>query len=179
MTAYILAGAQRQGKEPRMDFFLMHLTNTSILTDAAAHKNWIRSEGRARLLSWLGRMSVILYAVMGSPKLDLDVIRTFKPRQGHGGWQDAIKRGREYNDDGHGCKMVRAILHAANVSRPYEGQPGFRMVGSDFEKAAIAVVESFLPNDQVARAGPDQNEAWIRMAGFDSAWEKVPDLIVE
>jgi hypothetical protein len=162
-----------------MDFFLMHLTNTSILTDAAAHKNWIRSEGRARLLSWLGRMSVILYAVMGSPKLDLDVIRTFKPRQGHGGWQDAIKRGREYNDDGHGCKMVRAILHAANVSRPYEGQPGFRMVGSDFEKAAIAVVESFLPNDQVARAGPDQNEAWIRMAGFDSAWEKVPDLIVE
>ena len=157
----------------------MHLTNTSILCDAATQKKWINAQGRARLLSWLGRMSVILYAFTGSPKLDLGVIRSFKPQQGPGGWDDAIKRSIDYNDDGHGCKMVRAILYAAKVSRPFEGQPGFRMAGLDYERAATAVVESFLPNDQVGRAGPDQKEAWVRMAGLSRAWEKVPNLSVE
>lgn len=175
-TGYILTGAQRSGKPPRMDFFLMHATNVSVMIDAAIHKEWMTPQSSARLLTWFGRFCVVLYVVVGAPKLDLKHIRELKPADGAGGWEKALKCAIEYPDDGHGCKMVRALAHAEVVSRPYEGRPEFRMKGKDFEQGATAVVESFLDPEVVERAGPDQFEAWVRLAGFDSAWEKIPDL---
>ncbi|KAF9874679.1 hypothetical protein CkaCkLH20_07816 [Colletotrichum karsti] len=175
-TSYLMAGAQRLGKEPRADFFLLHTTNCSILVDSIVQKDWIGRQGKARLLSWFGRYSIMLYIAMGCPKLDLSVVRTYKPRKGPGGWADAIERGLNYKDDGHGCKIIRALIHAQDVSRPYENRPEFRVKQDDFVKAATAVAESWSLEDPVGRAGHDRKEAWIRFAGFDRAWDDVPSL---
>lgn len=175
LPAFMMAGAQRPNKEPRMDFFLLHLTNCSILTDAIVNKDWIPLKAKAKLLSWFGRLAVMLYIVVRSPKLDITPIRNYKLQKGNGSWQDAVERAIAFNDDGHGCKIIRALLHAEKVSKPYQGRPEFRMEGSDFEKAAVATVDSF-PSSEVVRAGFDQEEAWIRHAGFEKAWEAVPSL---
>ncbi|OHE98665.1 HypA protein [Colletotrichum orchidophilum] len=176
-TAYILAGAQRRGKEPRADFFLLHPTNCSVIMDSIVKKDWIGRPGKARLLSWFGRYTIMLYIGMGCPQLDLTHIRNYTPRKGPGGWIDAIERSLNYRDDGHGCKIIRALIHAQNVSCGFDDRPDFRMKKDDFAKAATALVESWLPNDQVQRAGHNTTEAWIRFAGFDQAWDAVPDLL--
>lgn len=174
--AYVLAGAQRLGKEPKMDFFLLHATNCSILVDSIIHKDWISLQGKARLLSWFGRYSIMLYIAMGCPKLDLTPVLTYKPRGGFGGWKDVIDRSLTYKDDGHGCKIIRALIHAQQVTRHFGDRKEFRMKEMYFEKVATAVVDSWLPNDVVARAGHDQVEAWIRFAGFDEVWDHVPNI---
>ncbi|KAH7232170.1 uncharacterized protein BKA55DRAFT_695596 [Fusarium redolens] len=177
-TSVMLAGAQRYNKEPRMDFFIMHATNSSILVDSIVRKSWISPVSKARLLSWFGRFCIILHMISGCPKLDLGPMRAYGPPNGLKTWIDAVESGKEYRDDGHGCKMIRALIHAEQVSRPFENRPEFRMKKSDFEKAALVVASSFLPNDVVSRAGYDQAEAWVRFAGFDSAWEGVPTLTI-
>jgi hypothetical protein len=178
LVAVMLAGAQRYNKEPRMDFFIMHATNSSILVDSIVRKSWISPVSKARLLSWFGRFCIILHMISGCPKLDLGPMRAYGPPNGLKTWIDAVESGKEYRDDGHGCKMIRALIHAEQVSRPFENRPEFRMKKSDFEKAALVVASSFLPNDVVSRAGYDQAEAWVRFAGFDSAWEGVPTLTI-
>ncbi|KAF6831785.1 HypA protein [Colletotrichum plurivorum] len=106
-TSYLLVGAQRLGKEPRADFFLLHATNCSILVDFIVQKDWIGRQGKTRLLSWFGRISIMMHIAMGCPKLDLTVVRTYKPRKMSGGWADVIDRSLNYADDGHGCKIIR------------------------------------------------------------------------
>ncbi|KAJ5654860.1 hypothetical protein N7490_001863 [Penicillium lividum] len=175
-SSYIMAAAQRLNKEPRMDFFLLHLTNCTILTDAIIHKDWISSKAKAKLLSWFGRFAIMLYIVVRSPKLDLAHIRNYRSQKGDGTWDDTVKRAIAFKDDGHGCKIIRALIHAEKVTKPYQGRPEFRMRGTDFKQAGLAAVDSFLSDDVISRAGYDQVEAWIRLAGFDQPWEKVPNL---
>jgi hypothetical protein len=175
-SATILAAAQRPNKEPRMDFFLLHLTNCSILNDAIINKDWIPSKAKAKLLSWFGRFAIMLYIVLRSPKLDLTPIRNYKSQKGDGSWDDIVKRAIAFKDDGHGCKVIRALIHAEKVSKPYQGRPGFHMEGTDFKQAALATVDSFLSDEVISRAGFDQVEAWIRFAGFDQPWDSVPSL---
>ncbi|KAH6962317.1 hypothetical protein BKA56DRAFT_636677 [Ilyonectria sp. MPI-CAGE-AT-0026] len=171
-TAYIVAGAQRAKKAPRMDFFLMHPMNMSIFFGTFVRIPWISRAAKARLLTYAGRFSLILYIDMGAPKLDLDIIRTYKPTRAEGTWADAIRRGMAHPDDGHASKMIRAVLYAEQVSKPYEARPEFRMKGTDFEKFAIAIVDSLNPAG--GKAGPYEDESWIRGAGFDDVWEQVP-----
>ncbi|TVY75177.1 Oxidoreductase ptaJ [Fusarium oxysporum f. sp. cubense] len=136
-TAYIVAGAQRPNKAPRMDFFLMHPMNMAIFFGTFAKLPWLSQAAKARLLTYAGRFTLILYIDMGAPKLDLDIIRNYTPQRADGTWPDAIRRGILHPDDGHASKMIRAVLYAEQVSKTYEDRPEFRMNGADFEKFAV------------------------------------------
>jgi hypothetical protein len=68
--------------------------------------------------------------------------------------------------------MIRAVKFAEQVSKPYEDRPEFRLKGKDFEKFAVAIVDSLNPKG--GKAGPQEDENWIRGSGFDDVWETVP-----
>ncbi|KAK4070808.1 hypothetical protein Trihar35433_5275 [Trichoderma harzianum] len=173
-TAFMLAGAQRRGKAPRMDFFTMHGTNCAVFVSALVQKSWVSPVDKARLLSWFGRFSVIAYLVHGAPQLDLTILREMTTVQSPDGWDDAIRRSCAFMDDGHACKMVRSLAWAEQTCRPYEGLDGFCMAGDDFVKAATIVADSLTGDG--GRSGPDMDECWIRGAGFDEAWKDVPSV---
>jgi hypothetical protein len=172
-VAYIVAGAQRQNKFPRMDFFNLHALTTSIFLGTFEKLSWIPNSGKTRLLTYSGRLALLSYISMGAPPLSMDVIRNYKPQNAKGTWEDAIERVRKHPDDGHAVKMIRAALFAEQVSKPYEDRPEFRLKGTDFEKFAVAIVDTLNPKG--GKAGPYEDESWIRGAGFDDVWEHVPD----
>jgi hypothetical protein len=155
-----------------MDFFLMHPMNMTIFLGAITKQPWLSNASKARLLTYAGRISLVMHIAMGAPKLDLDVVRQYKPSEAAGTWDDAIRRAIKHPDDGHCAKMIRAVLFAEKVSQPYQDRPEFRLKGKDFEKLAAAIVDNLNPAG--GKAGPYEDESWIRGAGFDDVWEGVP-----
>ncbi|KAH7230304.1 hypothetical protein B0J15DRAFT_473112 [Fusarium solani] len=135
-SAYMVAEAQRWNKAPRMDFFVFHALNTSIFLGPISKLAWLSQRSKARLLTYAGRMSLLLFIDMGAAPLDLEIIRQ------------------------------------QQVSKPYEDRPEFRLKGKDFEKFAVAIVDSLNPKG--GKAGPQEDENWIRGSGFDDVWETVP-----
>lgn len=157
-----------------MDFFLMHPMNMAIFFGVFASLPWISKAAKARLLTYAGRFSLILYIDMGAPELDLSIIRNYQSARVDGTWKDSIQRSISHPDDGHACKMMRAVLYAAQATKPYEDRVEFQLKGNDFEKFAAAIVDSLNPKG--GKAGPYEDESWIRGAGFDDVWDTVPSI---
>ena len=57
------------------------------------------------------------------------------------------------------------MANAEKVSKPFEGKEGFTLEGDDWLKIAHMVIDSV----------EIQGDHWIRSAGFDEAWEQVPE----
>ena len=79
------------------------------------------------------------------------------------GMEEVIKRVIEVEDDGHVCKLVRALANGKAVCRGYEGEV-FRIKGDMWRKLGHMAVDS-------VEAGEPQ---WVRSCGFEEAWEKIP-----
>jgi hypothetical protein len=104
-----------------------------------------------------------MYVSRGCPDLLSDEVHNYAPTKDSdmGG---VIKRVNRVEDDGHACKLVRAIANAEAVCKGHEGKEGFRVKGDMWRKLGHMAVDS-------VEAGEPH---WVRSCGFEEAWEKIP-----
>ena len=163
---YFTGAAQRRDKVKKIDFYFMHCANSSIFFPVFAKQEWLSVEERCRLLEMKGRIDLAMYVSRRTPELLLDEVKEYKPKQ-PGGWEEIFKRVDGFEDDGHTSKLIRTLAQGEQVCKPYEGEGEdvFPIKADTFLKLAHLVIDS------VERPG----DSWVRSAGFDQAWEKVPD----
>lgn len=164
----------------------MHCVNSSIWYSSFLKAPWISTANKIRLLEWKGRLDLAMYASRRSPTPLLDDIAHYLPKEagkpGSQSWDAIIKRVIQHPDDGHAAKLVRAIAHGEQISKPYEGSEKFRIkdgmwlqLGNmgelhgqgGFGSGGLTIG---LAIDSVEDAS--DNNAWVRSAGFAEAWEK-------
>jgi hypothetical protein len=162
-AAYFTGGAQRKRHVVKFDFFYMHCVNSSIFYSSFLKQQWLSDANKVRLLEWKVWNDLAMYASRKSPEIHMDEIRNYKPKQ-PSDWDKIIERVRSMEDDGHACKLVRALAHGQRVCAPYEAKPEFRLKKDDWLQLAHMTIDSTQTD------GPE----WVRSAGFDEAWEKVP-----
>lgn len=161
--ALFAGGAQRSDKAVKFDFFFIHNINSSIFFSAFLKQDWLTEVNKVRLLEWKIRMDLAQYASAKSPEIRLADIREYKPKS-PSGWDEIMDRVCSFDDDGHASKLIRALAHGERVCKPYENDDAFRVKGGDWLQLAHMAIDSVeMPGD-----------TWVRMAGFDEAWEKVP-----
>lgn len=168
-AAYFTGAAQHPPKVVKMDFFYMHCINCSIFFSAFLKQSWLSEANKVRLLEWKVRNDLIMYASRGSPNLLLDEVVNYKPKKpskdAKDPWDDIIDRVRQYEDDGHGAKLVRALAHGQKICEPYEDRESFRIKKNMWLQLGHMAIDSV--------EGPEPE--WVRGCGFDDAWEKVAD----
>ena len=162
---YFARGAQRSDKQVKFDFFYMHCVNCSIFFSAFLTQPWLSIEDKCRLVEWKGRFDLALYVSRGCPTINLDEITNYKPKNPNDGWPEIIRRVDTFPDDGHASKLIRAIAHGQEVSKPYEKDDAFVVKNDMFLKIGHMAIDS-------VEAGEPH---WARNVGFDQAWEKIPD----
>ncbi|KAL1304684.1 hypothetical protein AAFC00_003639 [Neodothiora populina] len=164
-TAYFTAAAQNPPKLVKMDFFYMHSINASIFFSAFLKQNWLSDENKIRLLEWKVRNDAALYASRGCARLLLDEITDYKPKR-PSGWAEIIDRVTEHEDDGHACKLIRALAHGEQVCKPFEhNKDSFRIKGDMWLKLGHMAIDS-------VESPPPR---WVRSCGYASAWTEVQD----
>lgn len=163
-SAYFTGAAQNPPKLVKMDFFYMHCINSSVFFSAFLKQSWLSDNNKIRLLEWKVRNDIALYASRGCPKLLLNEITDYTPKLSSG-WDDIFERVKNYNDDGHGAKLVRALAHGQRICKPYNDSDKFRIKDQDWLKLGHMAIDS------VESPAPE----WVRSCGFESAWESVGD----
>ena len=161
--SYYTAGAQRSPHQIKYDFYYMHCVNCSIFYPAFLKQDWLSDANKVRLLEWKVRNDLAMYASRKNPDIKLDEIRTYRPNK-PSDWDKVFQRVREFDDDGHASKLVRALAHGQKICEPYEDKPEFRIKHDDWLQMAHMAIDS------VEIGEPH----WVRSAGFDEAWEKIP-----
>jgi hypothetical protein len=122
------------------------------------------------MIETTGHMLLFLWAGMGCPRPDIDYLMAHKPKNPDFGWDKVFERACLHEDDGHMAKLIRALKHGEEVSKPYDHLPEFRMKQNMFLRAAVAAIDSASECPMVYV----QHLDLIRFAGFEEAWEKVP-----
>lgn len=112
----------------------------------------------------------MLYAGLGAPQLNLEYVVAQRPRYPMHDWQELFQRACHHEDDGHMCKLIRAIANAQIVSLPYATDPAFRVQQRHFLPCAHAAIDSGTMQPMKGAAHFDL----VRGAGFEKAWEGVP-----
>ncbi|EXJ59130.1 hypothetical protein A1O7_06561 [Cladophialophora yegresii CBS 114405] len=189
---YMTALAQRADKAIKFDFFFMHCANTSLFFSVFNRTSWISRKAKGRLVECMGRLHLLMYASAKAPELRLQDLRGYRPER-RGGWESIFARAREYQDDGHTSKLIRAISNGEAVTEAFEAAPGIKLKGGDFLKMAHMVMDSVeamdRPDFEMPNAGTTGYEyaaeldpfvqrvvvRWLRWAGFPEAWEAVAD----
>lgn len=128
-AAYFTGEAQHPTKVVNFDFYYMHELNSSIFFSTFARQPWISTTNKVKLLEWKGRLDLCQYASRHCPPLRLEEIIDYVPKVAQSDWNLIFERARAFNDDGHGCKVIRALAHGERVCAPYEGNPKFRIQG--------------------------------------------------
>lgn len=164
---YYAGGAQHPPKQIKFDFYFIHCVNSSIFFSSFLHAPWISAKNKVRLLEWKARIDLCMYASRRSPEPLMDEIVNYRPAKARqSSWSQIYKRACEFCDDGHGSKLVRALSNGENISKPFEGDPKFRIDSSrlwqQLGNMAIDSVE-------------DSGSNWVGSAGFDEAWESFGD----
>lgn len=75
-----------------------------------------------------------------------------------------------HEDDGHMSKLVRAIAHAQNVSKPFDHLPEFKVKQDMFLPAAVAALDSGSDRPMDGTIHFDL----VRGAAWPEAWSNVP-----
>ncbi|GIJ88145.1 hypothetical protein Asppvi_007062 [Aspergillus pseudoviridinutans] len=168
VNAYFCGAAQMPPKECKLDFFLIHNLNCSIFFAAFLKQDWLAVQDKIRLLEWKGRFDVISYAARGSPKLDLQEIRNYKPRRPGTGWKDLFRRVNDFDDDSHVTKFLRGLAHGQRFCLPYQGNVCFPLPDELWLQIGHMAMDS-TEKEPVAR------NRWVRGAGFPSQWDHFHD----
>lgn len=195
VCAYMIGAAQHPRKKPAIEFFMMHSMNLSAFFGVFMQAQWLTLKQRARLLTWKGWMDLALYAANACPTLYPERIATYVPKQ-PGGWDMIVARVNRYPDDGHTCKLIRALLNARNLSALYsaEGRSELPLREEDFLAVAHMAMDSVermlepgykMPDHliQLYRGvlGVDEEVVkivarFVRWCGSEDSWEGFPDL---
>ena len=167
VDAYFTVAAQHPPKKVRIDFYYMHCMNSSIFFSTFLKEKWLSTENKIKLLEWKGRMDLALYASRHCPKLDLDEVTRYTPKN-DGDWASIFRRVDGFKDDGHASKLIRALAHGQEACKPYEGKNGFMIKDEMWLKMGHMVIDSVEGTDYA-------KDRWVRSCGWDEAWEKIPD----
>ncbi|EON62989.1 hypothetical protein W97_02215 [Coniosporium apollinis CBS 100218] len=166
---YYTGAAQHPPHQIKFDFYYMHCTNSSIFFSAFLSAPWLSTASKRRLLEWKGRNDLAMYASRRAPDLLLDEITNYKPKEPTADktdpWGPIFERVGRHEDDGHAAKLVRALAHGQVISAPYEEKDGFRIKGGMWLQLGHMAIDS-------VEAGEPH---WVRSAGFEEAWEKIPE----
>ncbi|KAF2496682.1 hypothetical protein BU16DRAFT_458022 [Lophium mytilinum] len=168
---YYTSSAQNPKKLIKLDFYYMHCVNSSIFYSVFLKQAWLSNANKVRILEWKGRMDLAMYASRRSPDLLIDEVTSYKPKiaikNASDSWANVFERVRNYSDDGHSAKLVRAVAHGQTISEPYEATDSFRVKQDMWLNLGNMVIDS-------VEAGEPR---WVRSAGFPQAWDNVPDRL--
>jgi hypothetical protein len=164
---FFTGAAQRAEKQNKIDFYFMHCANSAIFFPVFAKQDWLSVEDKCWLLETKGRVDLAMYVSRRTPELLLDEIKNYKAKNPRDRWEEIFKRVDRFEDDGHASKLIRTIAQGEKVCKPYEGEADdvFPLKGELWLKLAHMAIDSV--------EAPGDN--WVRSAGFNEAWEKVPD----
>lgn len=167
-SIYFTGGAQHPPKKIKFDFYYMHCVNSSIFFSTLVKEPWLSEENKCRLLEWKGRTDLALYVSRACPEPLLDEIKNYQPKKPDGGWAGITRRVDQLLDDGHASKLVRAIAHGEQACKPYQGEADdvFPLKGDMWELLGHMAIDS---------VENSQEDIWIRSAGFEQAWDDVPE----
>jgi hypothetical protein len=168
-AVYFTGLAQRRGKEREIDFYFMHCTNSAIFFPIFMNLDFIPVEKKREMLEYKAWIDLAMYVSRRTPELLAEVVKEYKGKQGkNDSWDEIFKRIDAFEDDGHGSKLIRTLARGEQVSKPFEteGEEVFPVHGDMWLKLANLVADSVNVGEST----------WVRSAGFDQAWEKVPDL---
>ena len=100
-----------------------------------------------------------MYASRKCPDMRMDLVRSYQPKK-PSGWDEIQDRVNLMpDDDGHACKLIRALAHGQEICKPYEDRPEFRVKQSDWLQMGHMAIDSTEHIDPT----------WVRSAGFDEA----------
>lgn len=167
-SIYFTGAAQHPPKKIKFDFYYMHCVNSSIFFSTLIKEPWLSTENKCRIVEWKGRVDLALYVSRACPKLLLDEIKNYKPKKPEDGWAGIARRVDTLPDDGHASKLVRAIAHGEQACKPYETEADdvFPLKGSMWELLGHMAIDS---------VEDSREDIWVRSAGFEQAWENVPE----
>lgn len=187
-TVYTSLAAQRPPYIPKIDFFLMHNTNSSIFFPSLLSLPSLSPASKTRLLAAKARVDLAMYNSRASPPLSLSHITSYvgssKDSHNHDSgavsvseaWNSLFVRIADFPDDGHAAKLVRAIANARKVcsSMPHEedteGLFAIRGGKEEGEEEETWLKGARMVVDSVEAGGPH----WVRSTGFEEAWAEVP-----
>ncbi|KAF9877039.1 hypothetical protein CkaCkLH20_05305 [Colletotrichum karsti] len=113
----------------KVDFFLLHAVNLVPFLPLFGDTSWLSVSSKIRLLEWITRYNILLYASRGCPELTDKYIEA---SQSHlKDWPEVFNAAinRTY-DDGHLVKAVRALAFAQETTRALE-KDGTRIIAED------------------------------------------------
>ncbi|KAF2177950.1 hypothetical protein K469DRAFT_732126 [Zopfia rhizophila CBS 207.26] len=158
-AVYFTGAAQHPPHQVKFDFWNIHAVNLSIFFCSFLRQPWLSTPNKIRLLEWKIRIDLAMYASPRPPKLLLDEITNYKSKK-DSSWGDIFKRVKTYHDDGHACKLVRALANGEQVCKKYEDKDGFVIKGDMWRKLGNMAIDS------VEAGSPD----YVR----SGAWSSVP-----
>jgi hypothetical protein len=162
-AAYMTGCAQRPGHVVKLDFFFLHSVTCSIFFSTFLGQPWITDADKARLLERKVWHDLLLFASLGSPNLDIQVVRDYIPTR-PGGWEEIFERVRRVTDDGHASKLIRALANGQHLSIGDIKKEGLPLTNDDWLRMA------HMSLDSLETGGP----LWIKGASFPEAWQSVP-----
>jgi hypothetical protein len=144
----------------------MHCINCSIFFSSfLKHLSFVSPSTKRRLLEWKVWNDITMYVSRGCPDLLISEIENYKPRQDDSkGFEEVIKRVSRVEDDGHACKLVRAMANGEQECGRFEGQEGMVIKGDMWR------VLGHMALDSVEAGEPH----WVRSCGFEEAWKDIP-----
>lgn len=113
-------------------------------------------------------MDIAMYASRRCPDILLDDIRSYKPKQ-PSGWDEILDRVCTFYDDGHAAKLVRALAHGQQICKQYDDKENFRVRHDDWLQMGHMAIDSVENTERFTDVA-----TWVRSAGFEKAWEKIP-----
>ena len=115
-------------------------------------------------------MDLAMYASRKCPTPRFDEVRLYEAKQSSSsGWHGIQERVCGFPDDGHASKLVRALAHGQMICKPYEHEDAFRVKHDDWLMMGHMAIDSVENTQKFENLG-----RWVRSAGFEKAWEKVP-----
>jgi hypothetical protein len=163
--AYFTGAAQNPPKQVKFDFYYMHCMNCSIFFTTFLKQDWLSTSNKIRLLEWKGRLDLAMYASRRAPKLLMNEITDYSPKQPGDGWDQIFKRVDQQEDDGHSAKLIRALAHGQQASGAFEEKEPWPIQGDSWLQLAHMVIDSV----------EDDGNRWVRSAGFPEAWKEFHD----
>lgn len=147
-------------------------------------QDWIPVAGKLRLLELKQRMDVFNYIARGAPRLDINELSSYVPKDIRLGKaqslvakpEDLLPRFHAIEDDGHTIKVARSLLLAQRLSQRHlqqQNPPSWLRIKDD----ETWLKAHYMLLDSVEELDEKMGEArWVRSAGLEDAWQNIPKL---
>lgn len=180
-AAWACATSHKEGRERKIDFFLMHNVTCSLFLTVLGRQTWIRIEDRARLVEWKARLDLVWYAASAAPELRPENLMDYEPTLSRCmDWIQIYQDVNQHHDDGHVAKFIRALKNGEEITLPFERHVAnggatngtsadlLPVKGNMWLRVAQLCYDTTIPHS-------DGQKKWIWGAGFDPMWDAIPE----